>query len=79
MEKKESVRVLIEEHQIEKKTVFVAYSLDANVVTEGNSIEEVKENFREAMKLHLKHEPEIEKILIQKERNECPIMTRIFL
>jgi len=79
MKKGKSVRALIEKHRIGKKTVFVAYSLDANVVTEGNSIEEVKENFREAMKLHLKHEPEIEKILIQKEKEEYPMMTRIFL
>lgn len=78
MEKK-CVTILIEREKVGKKTIFVAYSLDVNVVSQGATKAKAEKNFKKAMKLHLKHQPLIEEELIDHRKVGMPMISRIFL
>lgn len=55
---KVGINIIIETEKQEGKTLFMASSPDINVVTEGKTINEVKEKFEAGVREHLKTFPE---------------------
>ena len=72
--------MIIETEKVENKTVFIASSPDINVFVEAKTIEEVREKFVEAVKIHLKTFPEEREMLINTQKEcEMPLLTKVFL
>lgn len=76
--------IVIKEEKLKSgRTVFTISAIQVpNVVTQGSTIEEAKENLKEALSLYFDQEPELKKELIKEtiiERASSPLISRIFL
>jgi len=76
---KMGINIIIERERQGLGEVFIASSLDINVLAEGGDIDEARRKFIEGVKHHLEIFPEEREILAKKENYEMPIIQKIFL
>jgi len=72
--------VVITQEEIDGKTFYVAQGIQIEVASQGLSLQEALENFRDAAEIVIEGSDEIKEKLYQEEKIiAAPMLTRIFL